>query len=268
PGDIGNLYMLRLTYKIFPVERSLPTAREMKTREEADVVNLFVEAFAKKRPHPDDLALARRLLSHDNAERIVAGLLRDHLGARPEAIEEAKAIRRSETTRVVESPGASSGAAATGPERAKTVTTPESAQPKPNGPGRPGQSQPRRARERSQPRHAPPKRPEREAEPRASRAERAPSDVPEREQQAPGSLAAGEIFINVGRKDGAKPSDFQGILEAQAFELDEIDYVRVRQRHTFVGVPEELTRRALNALDGAQIAGRKAMAELARPRGN
>src|SRR5690606_24147438 len=47
PGDIGNLYMLRLTYKIFPVERSLPTAREMKTREEADVVNLFVEAFAK-----------------------------------------------------------------------------------------------------------------------------------------------------------------------------------------------------------------------------
>ena len=80
--------------------------------------------------------------------------------------------------------------------------------------------------------------------------------------------SAGEIFVNVGRKDGAKPSDFQGILEDQGFELDEIDYVLVRQRHTFVGVSEELVRRALNALDGAEIAGRKAMAERARPRGN
>ena len=80
--------------------------------------------------------------------------------------------------------------------------------------------------------------------------------------------SAGELFVNVGRKDGAKPSDFQGILEDQGFELDEIDYVRVRQRHTFVGVSEELLRRALNAQDGAEIAGRKAMAERARPRGN
>jgi ATP-dependent RNA helicase DeaD len=50
PGDIGHLYMLRLTYKIFPIERTLPTAREVKSREETDVVNLFVEAFATKKP--------------------------------------------------------------------------------------------------------------------------------------------------------------------------------------------------------------------------
>src|SRR5688572_8772359 len=101
PDDIGHLYMLRLTYKIFPIERSLPSAREVKSREEADVVNLFVQAFAPKKPHPDDLALARRLLTHDSAEVVVAGLLRDHLGARPEAVEEAKAMRRTEAPRPV-----------------------------------------------------------------------------------------------------------------------------------------------------------------------
>lgn len=95
PSDVGHLYLLRLTYKLRPIEKMLPSARELKTRAEADLVNLFVAAFGDKSPHPEDLALARRLLSHENAERIVAGLLRDHLGARPDAEDEATAARRA-----------------------------------------------------------------------------------------------------------------------------------------------------------------------------
>jgi ATP-dependent RNA helicase DeaD len=45
PKDIGNLYILRLTFKIRPVEKQLPSAGELKTRSELDVVQLFVEAF-------------------------------------------------------------------------------------------------------------------------------------------------------------------------------------------------------------------------------
>ncbi len=82
PKDIGNLYLLRLTYKIRPIEKQIPTAGELKTRAEMDLLQLFVEAFASRPAHPDDLSLARRLLTHDDAERIAAGLLRDHLGAR------------------------------------------------------------------------------------------------------------------------------------------------------------------------------------------
>jgi ATP-dependent RNA helicase DeaD len=82
PKDIGNLYMLRLTYGIRPIEKQLPSAGELQTRAELDLVNVFAEAFASSPPHPDDLALARRLLTHADAETIVAGLLRDHLGAR------------------------------------------------------------------------------------------------------------------------------------------------------------------------------------------
>jgi ATP-dependent RNA helicase DeaD len=82
PKDIGNLYLLRLTYKIRPIEKQLPSEGEVKTRAEMDLLQLFVDAFANRAAHPDDLSLARRLLTHPDAEPIVAGLLRDHLGAR------------------------------------------------------------------------------------------------------------------------------------------------------------------------------------------
>ena len=43
---------------------------------------MFVDAFAERTIDPDDLSLARRLLTHPYAEKIVASLLRDHLGAK------------------------------------------------------------------------------------------------------------------------------------------------------------------------------------------
>ncbi|MCC6552864.1 MAG: DEAD/DEAH box helicase, partial [Polyangiaceae bacterium] len=95
PQDIGGLYLLRLTYKIRPLERQIPTEGELKTRAEADLVAMLAEAFLSKGSHPDDLALARRLLTHDQADVIVAGLLRDHLGARPTSQDEASAARRA-----------------------------------------------------------------------------------------------------------------------------------------------------------------------------
>jgi ATP-dependent RNA helicase DeaD len=95
PQEIGGLYFLRLEYKIRPIERQLPSQGELKTRAEADLVNMLAEAFLPKGTHPDDLALARRLLTHDQAEVIVAGLLRDHLGARPSVKDEAAALRRA-----------------------------------------------------------------------------------------------------------------------------------------------------------------------------
>jgi ATP-dependent RNA helicase DeaD len=98
PQDIGGLYLLRLTYKIRPIEKQIPSEGEIKTRAEADFVAMLAEAFTAKEAHPDDLALARRLLTHDRIEAILAGLLRDHLGARPTARDEASAARRATRT--------------------------------------------------------------------------------------------------------------------------------------------------------------------------
>src|SRR5580693_744490 len=54
PKDIGSLYLLRLTYKIRPIEKRIPSATELKTRAEADLVGMFVDAFAGRTVHPDD----------------------------------------------------------------------------------------------------------------------------------------------------------------------------------------------------------------------
>ena len=83
PRDVGNLYLLRLTYKLKPIERQLPSARETKTRQEADLLKLFTDAFGSRQPHADDLALARRLLTHEQAEHVVAGCCATILGHAP-----------------------------------------------------------------------------------------------------------------------------------------------------------------------------------------
>jgi hypothetical protein len=70
--------------------------------------------------------------------------------------------------------------------------------------------------------------------------------------------------VSVGRRDGAKPSDYQAVLEGAGLTEDEVGYVRVRHRHAFVGVKGEALERALGALHGAMIANRKATAEPAR----
>jgi ATP-dependent RNA helicase DeaD len=322
PGDIGNLYLLRLTYKLKPVERQLPSAREMKTRAEADLLNLFVSAFEKRKTHPDDLALARRLLSHAQADKVIAGLLRDHLGARPEAAEEATAARRAKSPRPADPPLRLAPAA---PQpRGPFPAARSAAQPRPAreaaGPQRSADAQDAREnptasdrgrdrsreRERDRPRRdlptrgngrnhpaelddlprytvsdagaplAPPAPPASDAitetgeKPRASEARLADSPR-SREPSTEGDFTVArdgiaEIYVSIGRRDGARPSDIQTILEQSGLFAEQTDYIRVRQRNTFVGVKTEYLEKAVAALNGADIAGKPAFAEPARQR--
>ena len=50
PKDIGNLYLLRLTYKIRPIEKQLPSAGELKTRAEMDVAPALRRRVREPRP--------------------------------------------------------------------------------------------------------------------------------------------------------------------------------------------------------------------------
>lgn len=316
PQDVGNLYMLKLTYKIFPIERELPTQREQRTRQEADIVSMFAEAFCSRRPHPDDLSLARRLISHEAADVIVAGLLRDHLGARPEAQESAAALRRSRLPApVTEAPGEH------GAERRKERRSEE----REDRAARAGREERREDRDKRKKKDKDKRKKKRsdegdssqspvtqafegesagdepvaaqtdwaEPEPLAevspSPERPAPRDVarpsnghaaphgerPRRREEASDLPARGDVadeegvvrlFVNLGRKQGVRREDIGDVLEEQGFEEDDVSFVKVRERHTFVGVPVELEKRALLALDGALIRGRTAQAERARPR--
>jgi ATP-dependent RNA helicase DeaD len=313
PGDIGNLYLMRLTYKVKPVERQLPSAREVKTRAEADLLRLFVDAFEKRKAHPDDLALARRLLSHEQAETVIAGLLRDHLGARPEAADEATAARRAKAPRAADAPAAVAPSVvraarpAPAPRAAEprapraAESAPRAAEPSPPKPAPRANPVPASA-ERSRPDR---ERPRREAparsngrshssdmddlprytvsevsasdtlaavpppvahEPELSAADAALRERSEDGDFAPAREGVAEIYVSIGRRDGARPSDIQTILEQNGLNSDQTDYIRVRQRNSFVGVKTEYLEKAVSALNGAAIAGKPAFAEPARQR--
>jgi hypothetical protein len=83
---------------------------------------------------------------------------------------------------------------------------------------------------------------------------------------APAREGIAEIYVSIGRRDGARPSDIQTILEQSGLLAEQTDYIRVRQRNTFVGVKTEYLEKAVAALNGAAIAGKPAFAEPARQR--
>ncbi len=282
PSDIGNLYYLRLTYKLKPIERQLPTDRELKTRAETDLVQMFADLFLARRTHPEDRALARRLMSHESAEVIVAGLLRDHLGARPDAAEEATAARRARAPEPVREERRPERTRAERPRREE----PRREEPRREEPRReePRREEPRREEPRAEasPRPRDAERPRRS---RQRRSEQFDDDLPSyevssmdptaetpRKERAEAELPAldpslAEVYVNVGKRDGVSPADFHEVLAERAgLGPDAASYINVRHRHSFVGVPRELLDRAIDALNGATLGGKQAVAEEARPR--
>jgi ATP-dependent RNA helicase DeaD len=75
-----------------------------------------------------------------------------------------------------------------------------------------------------------------------------------------------EVFINVGRDDGARAEDVEDVLGGSEVPAGDIAYVRVRQRHTFIGVRKGLLEQVVTALNGQRIADREVEAQPARPR--
>jgi ATP-dependent RNA helicase DeaD len=250
PRDIGNLYLLRLTYKLRPIERHLPTESELKTRAESDLVRWFVEAFAARSVHPEDLALARRLLSHERGETVVAGLLRDHLGARPDAQDEATAARRARAPRAADSTEQRSrGSSARRPERSRATESTAAERPDDAARAAAREPEPREDRKPSPP-----------PAPSPSRVIESPA-VP---AKADGNVV--ELYVSVGRRQGAKPSDYERQLREAGIGAESVAYVRVRHRNAFVGIDRSELERALEALNRASIAGARVKAELSRGR--
>ena len=93
PTELGILYYLRLQYRIFPVERTLPSEGEERTRQEADRIAMIDAAYPKG-PGERDLALVRRFLTHANAERMLAGLLGAFFGEETGDVDKVAAAKR------------------------------------------------------------------------------------------------------------------------------------------------------------------------------
>ena len=78
--------------------------------------------------------------------------------------------------------------------------------------------------------------------------------------------AVDEAFVNVGRDDGIRVSDLQQALGSAGLGPDDVAYVRVRQRHTFIGVRQGLLDQVVTGLSGQKLAERAVEVQPARPR--
>lgn len=81
---------------------------------------------------------------------------------------------------------------------------------------------------------------------------------------APATL---ELFVNVGRREGVRPSDVQKLLADKGLPAEAIGRIRVRDRMTYLDVAKDASERVIAALTGEVIGGRTVVAEVARARG-
>jgi ATP-dependent RNA helicase DeaD len=284
PGDIGYLYFLRLTYKIAPIERHLPSASELRTREQTDLVEMFVEAFGNRAPHADDVTLARRLISHEAAEIVLAGLLRDHLGTRPDASNTAAENRRSRKPQT-SAEGIEFAKPSVSPASPAVAPRDEHSSVNPSGDATDPRKRRRRKRNgydvRGDEELGPmpsPSEPEFEFKYTVESEEVNAAAAARREPEANSAVFApkaeteslassdeiAEIFVSLGRRDGVSAEDVMATLASRAISTATINHVSVRHHHTFVGVKRAQFNTVLEVLDGATIAGRLARAEPAR----
>ena len=235
PQELGSLYYLRLQYKIFPIERSLPTSREEQTRVETDRLAMLEEAFADA-PADVDRAVARRLLTHPDAEQLVSGLLSAFFGPRgstDEVDEQAAAARRGRAPAPV------------------TLAVPEEEPPR---------EAPKRSRRR-------PTRVEEET----ARATAVPSangpDAGDDEGDDGDPVRADmtRLYINLGRRDGIRAGEISKLLRDRC-ELGRADIgrIRVRDKHTFVDVVTPRVPVVVASLGGQTVQDRELVVEPAR----
>jgi ATP-dependent RNA helicase DeaD len=122
PTELGILYYLRLQYRIFPVERTLPSEGEHRTRQEADRIAMIDAAYPKV-PTESELALVRRFMTHVDAERMLAGLLGAFFGAETEDVDKVAASRRRRGKEHVDAHSTANGnGQEPAPEEAPTAT--------------------------------------------------------------------------------------------------------------------------------------------------
>ncbi len=85
PRELGNFYYLKLTYKIRPEERTLPSEAELQTLREGQYLDRLLREFSSRKPAAEFRTFLKRVMSSEEGERVLALLLEQHLG-RPAAL--------------------------------------------------------------------------------------------------------------------------------------------------------------------------------------
>jgi ATP-dependent RNA helicase DeaD len=267
-GDVGNLYYLRLEYKIDPIERRLPTDAERAAEEETRRHAALAERFSAE-PPAAARSLLRRLQTTLEGERILASLLAAEVG------DDAPPARRTTVVAAPPTPPPRAPDPPSPPPAAAPAPEPEPrADREPRGRGR------RRRRGRGDP---------------SARAGESPaglSDEPEfweryrpaaTTDEAPDAAAAGPdpavpappqatdrvtLYLNVGKRDKLRRDELDRMLAEAGLHAERVLAVRLLDRHTFVDVSGAEVDEILGRLSQRSVGRRKVVAERAKPPGD
>jgi ATP-dependent RNA helicase DeaD len=254
PQEIGSLYYLRLQYKIFPVERSLPDKGEEATRREMDRIAMLDAAFTKA-PSDGHLRVAERLLTHSDRERIIGGLLATFFGEEAPSVDETAAAARRSRRPVIESEPEPRRDARPAP-RSESRSEGRSMSREPRGDGRSESRRPPRERVRERPRPS--------DEPRAQ-SELPLDDTADNDAGVDLDRERVRLFVGVGRRDGARAGALSRLLRDDCgLAGEEIGRIRVRDKHTFVEVDPGRADHVVTTLNGRDYEGRPLLVEVAR----
>jgi ATP-dependent RNA helicase DeaD len=279
PSNLGALYYLRLTFKIFPIERSLPSLTEAKTRQEADRLALLTEAF-KNGPLDEHRETVRRLLTHPDSERVLTGLVRSFFSSVTFDLDEAAAAARRERP-ATPSPALAHSTSAERADQSDLEEASDSDTVVDTGEGGRRRKRRRRGGREGQAEASVDAAPDARAH---SDEPRTPPARPEPSYDEPLELGAGHtvhdalpeepppelenivtLYFNVGKRDGLEAKDLAELLTgACGLGSEDIGRVRVKERHTFVGVPTERADAIIAALEGQLVQNRAVHVERAR----
>jgi ATP-dependent RNA helicase DeaD len=295
PRELGNFYMLKLTYKIKPEERQLPVEDSWKSVKEAERVDELKEMLGNRTASEDWIAVARRLWVSDGGEQAVALLVEERLmgrapapdpqaaaipvaaAAQPSQSMERKAEPKREERPRDERPREDEGGKR-GARGRRGRTREESRRHSKGGeksaaPAREKADKPRIAEtidtsdgrefweawvdSKSGDESAPPAE---SANASAPAPERAP-EKRERREEAP--LAPGQIrlYLNLGRRDGLKEPEIQALLDEKQVAVDALE---VRNSHTYLIVQEAREAEVCTALTGGLHGDRQIVCERAK----
>ena len=229
---------------------------------EADRLALLSEAF-KGAPLDEHRDVVRRLLTHPDSERILCGLVRSFFSGVTFDVDEAAAAARRERTITPSLKSTSPGAA--GDEPTEDGGEDE-------GPANARSGKRKRRRRRNGRAETATSGAGSAAAEESSAAEESPA--PEDEEPAleavldeppPVPEDMTTLYFNVGKRDGLEPRDLATLLvNTCGLGAEDIGRVRVKDRHTFVGVPTERADAVISSLQGQSIKNRALQVERAR----
>jgi ATP-dependent RNA helicase DeaD len=306
PREIGSFYYLKLIHKIFPEERHLPSAGELATRREAERVERLRARFANVTASEELRAMARRLWTTLDGERLTALALAALLEERgeimpllPPAPPRERAPERERERDREDRPRDDRGRDGRRgpPRRGRERERDERPRRREDGPPRArssrsrdrdssgGDREPRAFAGDAEPRERKTTRSfRRDPAPAVEDGERGGAfampdgDVERWELVEPGAAPAPaaapadegsdvRLFINVGKRQGARVDELVDFVVREALlEVEKVTDPKVRESHSFVSVPAVAADEVIARLTGKSFGDRVLRIERAKPR--